>query len=77
MQEYAKHFARCMLSTLLGQVSAVKYIILYPETGPREKVKVLKKSLRGGKLLIKTLQIFCMNNKAIIEFRFITHVNCK
>ena len=36
MQEYAKHFARCMLSTLLGQVSAVKYIILYPETGPRE-----------------------------------------
>ena len=52
MQEYAKHFARWMLSTFWG-LSTRKYIFLYFETGPRNRPKFLKKRLRGGKLLIK------------------------
>ena len=52
MQEYAKHFARWMLSTFWG-LSTRKYIFLYFETGPRNRPNFKKKRLRWGKLLIK------------------------
>ena len=49
MQEYAKHIARQMLSTLWG-VSARHKICLYPETEScRERDQSFETSLRGGK----------------------------
>ena len=41
-----------VISTVWG-VSTRKYIFLYPETGPRNRPKFLKKVLRRGKLLSK------------------------
>ena len=67
MQEYAKHIARQMLSTLWG-VSARQKICLCPETEScREIDKSFEKGLQGGKH-DKNLEIFWMNIQTIIEF---------
>ena len=67
MQEYAKHIARQMLSTLWG-VSARQKICLCPETEScREIDKSFEKGLQGGKH-VKNLEIFWMNIQTIIEF---------
>ena len=45
MQEYAKHFARRMLLIYFLRSTYKKYIFLYPETGPRNRPKLKKKTV--------------------------------
>ena len=72
MQECAKLIALLTLSTFWGVSARKKNICLYLETVPRKRP-----SLRGSKL-VKNLEIFWMNNKAIIiEFGFRIHCNVK
>ena len=69
MQEYAKNFARWVLSTF-WRVFARKYIFLDLEAAPRNRPKFWKKVYHEV-----SLPIFCMNNKTFIEFVFIMDIN--
>ena len=68
MQEYEKHIARWMLSTVWVVSARKKNICLYPETVLRNKSS-FEESLRRGKI-VKNLDVFWMNNETIIELGF-------
>ena len=68
MQDYEKHIARWMLSTVWVVSGRKKNICLYPETVLRNKSS-FEESLRRGKI-VKNLDVFWMNNETIIELGF-------